>query len=114
MRMLNSVVLSAAMLAPVAAEAQDVGSHFAPMALNSYTTSPAKLGSAKVFDQHGNMVGSVKGIATDAAGKPAAISVQPASGGPLMIVAAGAASFDQARNEVITSAVEPLGIASAK
>jgi hypothetical protein len=114
MDLLKAVVISAACFAPVVAVAQDMGiQDLAPMALQSYTTPPANIVSAKVFDQRGNMVGSVKGIATDAAGKPAAISIQPANGEPLRVVAAGDASYDKAHNVVVT-AVEPSGLASAK
>lgn len=114
MKLLRCVVLSTAVLAPVAAEAQDLNRHLAPMVLSSFPTPPANIISAKVFDPRGNMVGSIKGVATDAEGKPAAISVQPANGRSLIVVAAGAASYDQARNAIITSAIEPLGVASAK
>jgi hypothetical protein len=114
MDLLKAVALSAALLAPAVAAAQDLSARdLAPMALESYTTPPANIKSAKVFDQRGHMVGSVKGIATDAAGKPDAISIQPADGQPLMVVGAGDASYDQAHNIVVT-AVEPQGIASAK
>ena len=114
MDLLKAVALSAALLAPVVAAAQDLGTRdLAPMTLESYTTPPVNIDSAKVFDQRGHMVGSVKGIETDAAGKPDAISILPANGQPLMVVAAGDASYEQARNAVII-AVEPLGIASAK
>jgi hypothetical protein len=83
------------------------------MALDSYTAPPKNIDSAQVFDQRGRLVGSVKGIVTDAAGKPNAISIQPSGGRPLMVVGAGDVSYDQARNVVVT-AIEPQGIASAK
>jgi hypothetical protein len=112
--MLRSIALCAAFLVPVVAGARDLGSQdLAPMALDSYTASPKKIDSAQVFDQRGRLVGSVKGIVTDAAGKPDAISIQPSGGRPLMVVAAGDVSYDRERNIVVT-AVEPQGIASAK
>jgi len=114
MDLLKAVLLSAALLTPVVAAAEDLGARdLAPTALESYTHAPANIGSAKVVDQRGRMVGSIKGIETDAAGRPDAISIQPANGQPLMVVAAGDASYDKARNVVVT-AVEPLGVAFAK
>jgi hypothetical protein len=114
MDFLKAVTLSVTLLIPVVAEAQDLDTRaLAPMALESYATPPANITSAKVFDQRGRMVGSVKGIETDAAGKPDAISIEPANGQPLMVVAAGDVIYDKNRNVVVT-AVEPLGIASAK
>jgi hypothetical protein len=83
------------------------------MVLDSYSAPPKNIDSAQVFDQRGRVVGSVKGIETDAAGKPDAISIQPSSGQPLWVIGAGDVSYDQARNVVIT-AIEPQGIASAK
>jgi len=80
------------------------------MALDSYTAPPNNIYSAQVFDQRGSVVGSVKGIETDAAGKPDAISSQPSGGRQLMVVGAGDVSYDQARNVLIT-AIEPQGIA---
>jgi hypothetical protein len=110
--MLKSIVLCAAFLAPVVAGAQDINSEdLAPMALDSYTMAPKNIDSAQVLDQRGRVVGSVRGIETDAAGRPAAISIQPTSGKPLMVVAAGDVSYDQENNVVVT-AVMPQGIAS--
>ena len=114
MDMLRSIALCAAFLVPVVAGAQDLSSQdLAPMVLDSYTAPPKNIDSAQVFDQRGRLVGSVKGIVTDAAGKPDAISIQPSGGRPLMVVAAGDVSYDQERNIVVT-AVEPQGIALAK
>jgi len=83
------------------------------MALDSYTVPPKNIDSARVFDQRGRVVGSVKGIESDAAGKPDAISIQLSDGRPLMVVAAGDVSYDQERNVVVT-AIDPQGIALAK
>jgi hypothetical protein len=111
---LKSIALCAACLMPGLAGAQDLSfKDLAPMALNGYTASPKNIDSAQVFDQRARVVGSVKGIETDAAGKPDAISIQPSNGQPLMVVGAGDVSYDQARNVVVT-AVEPQEIAATK
>jgi len=114
MDILRSVVLCAACLAPVIAGAQDLSPQdLAPMALDSYAAPPKNIDSAQVFDQRGSSIGSVKGIETDAAGKPDAISIQPTGGRQLMVVGAGDVSYDQSRN-VIIIAIEPQGVALAK
>ena len=114
MDILRSIALCAACLTPVLAGAQDLSSQdLAPMVLDSYTAPPKNIDSAQVFDQRGRVIGSVKGIEPDAAGKPDAISIQPSSGQPLMVIGAGDVSYDQARNVVVT-AIEPRGIALAK
>jgi hypothetical protein len=114
MDILRSIVLCAACLAPVFARAQDLNPQdFAPMALGSFTALPKNIYSAQVFDQRGSVVGSVKGIETDAAGKPDAISIQPSDGQQIMVVGAGDVSYDQVRNVLVT-AIEPHGIALEK
>jgi hypothetical protein len=96
------------------AGAQDMSpKDLAPTALDSYTAPPKNIDSAQVFDQRGISIGSVKGIETDAAGKPDAISIQPTGGRQLMVVGAGGVSYDEARNVLIT-AIEPQGVALAK
>lgn len=82
------------------AQAQDL----APMALNSLSHAPAPIARAQVYDQHGRVIGQVVRVQADHDGKPSALSIRPSNGGHLVVISAAAASYDQPRNIVITSA----------
>lgn len=101
MNLIKAVVIGAALLAPVVASAEDL----APMALNSLPAPPPKITTAQVENLHGQVIGRVEKIVTDASGKPAAISVTSPDG--IRVVAAGAASYDEARNLVFTDLPAP-------
>jgi hypothetical protein len=98
MDVLKSVLLGAALLAPVIAGAQDL----APVALNSLSAMPQGIRSARVLDQHGNYLGNVQHVAADQYGKPLAISILP-KGGHLTVVSASAVSYDESRNVLVAS-----------
>lgn len=89
------LIVSAMLLAPLA-RAEEL----APMALNSLPAAPKSIVSAQVENLHGQVIGRVAQVATDQSGKPAAISVTTPSG--IIVVAAGAASYDAGRNLVFT------------
>jgi hypothetical protein len=101
MDLIKAIVIGAAVLAPVTASAQDL----APMALNSLPAPPPKITTAQVENLHGQVIGRVEKIVTDPSGKPAAIAVVSSEG--TRVVAAGAASYDEARNLVITDLPAP-------
>lgn len=69
------------------------------MALNSFTSVPARIVSAEVETPKGEMVGHVERVITDAAGKPSAIAVNSPQG--TVTVAANLASYDPSRNLVV-------------
>jgi hypothetical protein len=75
---------------------------FAPMALNSLSTTPAKITSAKVMDVQGAVVGSVARIETDAMGKPLKVVVNVA-GGRVVAIEASAIGYDDAANVLVTA-----------
>jgi hypothetical protein len=91
-----------AVFAAVPAMAQAV--ELAPIALNSLSHAPAPISRAQVYDQHGRVIGQVARVQADHDGKPSALSIRPSNGGQLVVVSAAAASYDQPRNVVITSA----------
>lgn len=66
----------------------------APVALNSLSAAPAGMASAKVLDQHGQVLGQVERVQTDQNGKPSALSFRAASNGQIVVISAAAASYD--------------------
>jgi len=74
---------------------------FAPATLNSFATAPKNIRFAQVFNQDGHYWGTVEGIASNEAGRPAAISVMPIDGQPLRVIAAASVRYDKRRNIVI-------------
>jgi hypothetical protein len=103
MHVLKSILFGAALLVPVIAKAQDL----APIALNSLSTVPQGIRSARVLDQHGIYIGDVQQVATDQDGKPLAISILPKDG-RLIVVSASAVSYDEPRNVLVASVPGPL------
>jgi hypothetical protein len=76
-----------------------VAEDFAPVALNSFTAAPAKIVTAPVRDLNGNVIGKVRGVATDQDGRPSAISYL--NGQQLLVIAAPAVSYDAQKNIVV-------------
>jgi hypothetical protein len=72
----------------------------APMALNSYTSAPVRISSAKVLDLNGETIGHVERLGLDPAGKPQNLSVALTSGVAISI-AANNASYDEQQNVVV-------------
>jgi hypothetical protein len=66
----------------------------APVALNSFSSVPAKLSSAQVQDQNGHVLGTVERVQTDQDGKPDALSFRAASDGRIVVIGASAVSYD--------------------
>jgi hypothetical protein len=97
MRILLAVPLVLTVIMPTAA-----AEVFAPMALNSIGTVPAKIAGAKVMDEHGVEVGSVARIETDAMGKPLKADIA-LTGGPMIFVEASALGYDQNANVLVTA-----------
>lgn len=93
MKIAVSLLFAAALGTPAAAE------DFAPVALNSLTTTPARITAAPVLDQNGTVIGKVKAVATDQDGKPAALSY--VAGNHLLVIAAPAVSYDAQKNLVV-------------
>ncbi len=75
---------------PVLACAEEM----APVALNSLSAAPSAATSAKVLDQHGNLLGQAQRIQADQDGKPSALSFRAAKDGSTVVVSAAAVSFD--------------------
>jgi hypothetical protein len=104
--LLKVIMFGGAMVVTVIAKGEDL----APMALNSLPAPPPNLVSAQVENLHGQVIGRVAKVATDQSGKPAAISVTTPSG--TIVMAAGAASYDEGHNLVYTD--QPVqGLANA-
>ncbi|MGH6829288.1 MAG: hypothetical protein ACREFW_10310 [Rhizomicrobium sp.] len=82
-------------LVPAEAAAQGL----APMALNGFSRPPADIISAPVENLRGRAIGRVGGVTTDARGKPETLTVDTSKGA--MVVAASAASYDQAHHLVV-------------
>jgi hypothetical protein len=101
MRSLSFILFGALALMPALTHAEDM----APAALNSFSSVPAALMSAKVLDQGGHVLGTVEHVQTDQNGTPAAVSFKAASTGRTVVVAAAAVSFDG--RVLITSSDQP-------
>ena len=69
------------------------GETMAPVALNSLSSAPSEAASAKVMDQHGNVLGQAQRIQTDQDGKPSALAFR-AGNGNTVVISAAAVSFD--------------------
>lgn len=78
--------------APPMAVAQDM----APVALNGFSTPPPSLTGARITNQHGYLLGRVTQVQTDASGRPAALAFRPLDGKQVVVIGAGAVSFDGA------------------
>ena len=66
----------------------------APIALNSLSTTPANITSARVLDQNGRILGQVERIQTDQDGNPSAIAFRAADGRGTIVLAAAGVSYD--------------------
>ncbi len=73
---------------------------FAPMALNSFTNPPPRIGSATVFQQDGTTLGNVQGIEQT----PGAIGGMKigVAGNRIISLAASVVSYDAGNNVVVT------------
>ena len=84
-----------------ASEASAQSSSFPPMALNSYSTLPARFSSARVYSEQGALIGNIQRVDHTPAGSPSAVLIGIA--GPRVVsLPASAASYDQPANIVIT------------
>ena len=83
-------------ISPLAAE------EFAPMALNSIASVPAKIAGARVVDPKGTAVGSLVKVQTDAKGKPLKADIA-LTGGRTVTLDASALGYDQTANVVVTA-----------
>lgn len=72
----------------------------APMALNSYSIPPATIGSAKVLDLEGDMIGRVAKIRVAALSKPEGLDIWLSASGKTISVAASNISYDELQNTV--------------
>ena len=73
---------------------------FAPMALNSFSTTPEKIQTAQVFNQEGQALGKVYRVATDQTGKPVQLDILHQDGRVISISAVDA-SYEAASNVVV-------------
>ena len=96
MNLIKVIATGAVIAVPAITRAENL----APMALNSLPAPPRNIMSAQVENLHGQTIGRVAKVATDQSGKLAAISVITPAG--TIVVAAGAASYDEGRNLVYT------------
>lgn len=92
MKIAVSLLFAAALATPAFAD-------LAPVALNSLTTTPARLTSASVLDQNGAVIGKVRAVVTDQDGRPSALSY--VEGKRLLVIAAPAVSYDAEKNIVV-------------
>jgi hypothetical protein len=97
MKILVTFLLVLASGAPSAAAEQ-----FAPMALNSLATVPAKISGAQVLDPRGAAVGLLTRVQTDAKGKPLKADIA-LTGGQTVTLDASALGYDQNANVVVTA-----------
>jgi hypothetical protein len=86
---LRTILFCAAVLAPLAANADDM----APVALNSLPKAPPNVTTLKVLDQKGQVIGQVVNIQTDQDGHPSALAFR-ANNGSTVVVGAATASYD--------------------
>jgi len=101
MKIAASVLFAIALGTPAAA------TDFAPVALNSLSTAPAKIAAAPVLDQNGMVIGKVRAIVADQDGKPSAMSYITADK-RLLVIAAPAVSYDAQRNLVVADTRKAL------
>jgi hypothetical protein len=84
------LVFAPVLLMPSLACAEEM----APVALNSFSATPASATSAQVMDQNGHLLGQVDRIQADQDGKPSALSFRAAPGGNTVVISAAAVSYD--------------------
>ena len=66
----------------------------APVALNSFSSVPRDIASAKVMDQNRDVIGQVLRVQTDQDGKPLALAFRATKDGRSVVVSAAAVSYD--------------------
>jgi hypothetical protein len=66
----------------------------APVSLNSLSRVPQDITSANVMDQNGDVIGQVLRVQADQDGKPSALAFRATRNGRLVVVSAGAVSYD--------------------
>jgi hypothetical protein len=77
----------------------------APVALNSLSTAPSGIASARVLDQQGRVLGQVERVQTDHDGKPAAVAFRAADGRGTIVLAAASLSYDG--KELVAASDQP-------
>jgi hypothetical protein len=96
MKILVTLFFLTVSISPLAAD------EFAPMALNSIATVPAKIAGARVVDPKGVAVGSLVKVQTDAKGKPLKAEIA-LTGGQTITLDASALGYDQTTNVVVAA-----------
>jgi hypothetical protein len=102
MKILLAIPFALISFAPMSFAQRAGADDFAPMALNSVGSVPAKIAGAKVMDEHGVEVGSVSRIEADAMGKPLKADITLTSG-QIIFLDASALGYDQNANVLVTA-----------
>lgn len=83
----------------------------APMALNSMTSPPDKIATAKVLDQQGAPVGTVQKVELDAGGKPVKVDIALMGSDRIISLDAARLSYDAGAN-LVTAALDRQQLAA--
>ena len=78
---------------------------FAPIAVNSLSSPPDKIATAKVLDDNGALVGAVQKVDLDASGKPAKVEIALLGGDRIIALDSSSLSYDEPNN-VMTAAMD--------
>ena len=107
------IVLLSAATTPALAQAYTVPAPtvLAPMALNSMTSPPDKIATAKVLDQQGAPVGTVQKVELDASGKPVKVDIALMGGDRVITLDAARLSYDASAN-LVTAALDRQQLAA--
>ena len=85
------------------AEPNDSTTELAPMSLTSYDSIPRNIVSARVFEQDGDVLGTVYTVALRQTGQPESIDVWLGATGRLITVKAPNISYDEQKRVVIVA-----------
>lgn len=99
------LLAGAALAAPSAPNAALSGPSLAPIALNSLSSPPDNIATAKVVDDKGIVVGAVQKVDLDQAGKPTRVEIALLGSNRIIALDSASLSYDQANN-VMTAAMD--------
>jgi hypothetical protein len=103
--------LAGLLLAPAAQAATSASApNFAPIALNSLSSPPDKIATAKVVDDGGTVVGAVQKVDLDANGKPTKVEIALLGSDRIVALDSSSLSYDQSNN-VVTAGLDKGQIA---
>ena len=103
-----AVLVGTALAGPVAHQSHE--ETIAPIALNSLSSPPDKIATARVVDDKGTIVGAVQKVELGAGGKPTQVEIALLGSDRVVALDSRQLSYDEANN-VVTAALDKSQLA---